>query len=82
MERRSGKEGFGMAMLCVIVWLFPGLAPLWMLPPDGVWQETTNQVSQGERKESLLSLRKTARRIRGPCFKGIWKNDGVRLEGG
>lgn len=71
-----------MAMLCVIGWLFPGLAPLWMLPPDGVWQETINQFSQGNKKELLPPLRKAARRIRSPCSKGIWKNKRVRLEGG
>ena len=32
-----------MAMLCVIGWLFPGFAPLWLWLPDGVWQQTPNQ---------------------------------------
>ena len=70
-----------MAMLCVIGWLFPGLAPLWLLLPEPV-AGLTNGFAAGKKNQPLVGVRKTARRIRSPCFQGIWKGLGVRLEGG
>ncbi len=71
-----------MAMLCVIGWLFPGFAPLWLWLPDGVWQQTPDQYDTVKTNQPWIGLKKTVRRIRSPCLRGIWTSFGVRLEGG
>lgn len=71
-----------MAMLCVIGWLFPGLAPLWLWLPDGFRQQMPNQYDTVKTNQPRLGFKKTVRRIRSPCFQGIWTGFGVRLEGG
>lgn len=71
-----------MAMLCVIGWLFPGLASLWLpwVPsPEREWLVVQNpqRVNQPWFRHG-----KTLRRIRAPCFRGIWGRLGLRLKGG
>ena len=71
-----------MAMLCVIGWLFPGAAPLWLLLPEPFRQRIPSQFVMEKTNQPFLGFRKTVRRIRAPCQQGIWTSPGIRLEGG
>ena len=71
-----------MAMLCVLGWLLPGLAPVWLLLPEYVRQQVRNQLALPQIHQPSLRNWKTARRIRSPCLRGIWVSRSLRLKGG